>query len=54
MIMGHTIQETRINGACRNQAIQIDVGMSRECINGVPEVLEIIGKVEGFDIKPII
>ena len=34
--MGHTIQETRINGACGNRAIRIDVGMSRgvltECL----------------------
>ncbi|CAH1453065.1 unnamed protein product [Lactuca virosa] len=41
MIMGHTIQEAGINGACDNRAIRIDVGMSRGCINGLPEVLEI-------------
>ncbi|CAI9262964.1 unnamed protein product [Lactuca saligna] len=41
MIMGHTIQEAGINGACGNRAIRIDVGMSRGCINGLPEVLEI-------------
>lgn len=41
MIMGHTIQENGINGACENRAIRIDVGMSKGCINGLPEVLEI-------------
>ncbi|GAB4828016.1 Synaptotagmin-like protein 2 [Ancistrocladus abbreviatus] len=41
MIMGHTIQEGGINGVCGNKAIRIDVGMSRGCINGLPEVLEI-------------
>ncbi|GMH28596.1 hypothetical protein Nepgr_030439 [Nepenthes gracilis] len=41
MIMGHTIQESGINGVCGNKAIRIDVGMSRGCINGLPEVLEI-------------
>ncbi|XP_043707043.1 shewanella-like protein phosphatase 2 [Telopea speciosissima] len=41
MIMGHTIQEAGINGVCENRAIRIDVGMSKGCINGLPEVLEI-------------
>ncbi|OWM67881.1 shewanella-like protein phosphatase 2 [Punica granatum] len=41
MIMGHTIQEAGINGACNNRAIRIDVGMSKGCTNGLPEVLEI-------------
>ncbi|OIT38977.1 PREDICTED: shewanella-like protein phosphatase 2 [Nicotiana attenuata] len=41
MIMGHTIQESGINGVCDNQAIRIDVGMSKGCTNGLPEVLEI-------------
>lgn len=43
MIMGHTIQRLGINGVCENQAIRIDVGMSKGCINGSPEVLEING-----------
>ncbi|KAI5660850.1 hypothetical protein M9H77_20173 [Catharanthus roseus] len=42
MIMGHTIQEKGINGVCENRAIRIDVGMSKGCGNGLPEVLEII------------
>ncbi|PIA33210.1 hypothetical protein AQUCO_04200158v1 [Aquilegia coerulea] len=46
MIMGHTIQEMGINGVCDNQAIRIDVGMSKGCGNGLPEVLEIIGNSE--------
>lgn len=41
MIMGHTIQDKGINGVCGNRAIRIDVGMSRGCGNGLPEVLEI-------------
>jgi hypothetical protein len=43
MIMGHTIQEVGINGVCDNRAIRIDVGMSKGCNNGLPEVLEISG-----------
>ncbi|XP_002524871.2 shewanella-like protein phosphatase 2 [Ricinus communis] len=46
MIMGHTIQEAGINAVCDNRAIRIDVGMSKGCINGLPEVLEINGKSE--------
>lgn len=42
MIMGHTIQEMGINGACDNQAVRIDVGMSKGCGDGLPEVLEIL------------
>ncbi|KAL8142608.1 hypothetical protein V2J09_015640 [Rumex salicifolius] len=41
MIMGHTIQPGGINGVCGNKAIRIDVGMSKGCENGLPEVLEI-------------
>ncbi|KAF9597626.1 hypothetical protein IFM89_020105 [Coptis chinensis] len=36
MIMGHTIQETGINGVCDNKAIRIDVGMSKGCGDGLP------------------
>lgn len=41
MIMGHTIQENGISGACENRAIRIDVGLSKGCGDGLPEVLEI-------------
>ncbi|XP_059655257.1 shewanella-like protein phosphatase 2 [Cornus florida] len=41
MIMGHTIQEKGINSVCDDKAIRIDVGMSKGCIDGLPEVLEI-------------
>lgn len=41
MIMGHTIQEAGINGVCDDKAIRIDVGMSKGCSDGLPEVLEI-------------
>ncbi|XP_057957237.1 shewanella-like protein phosphatase 2 isoform X2 [Malania oleifera] len=43
MIMGHTIQQNGINSVCENKAIRIDVGMSKGCTNGLPEVLEING-----------
>ncbi|GLJ13106.1 hypothetical protein SUGI_0205290 [Cryptomeria japonica] len=43
MIVGHTIQTVGINGVCGNRVIRIDVGMSRGCGNGIPEVLEIKG-----------
>lgn len=41
MIMGHTIQQVGINAVCEDRAIRIDVGMSKGCIDGLPEVLEI-------------
>ncbi|XP_074281384.1 shewanella-like protein phosphatase 2 [Silene latifolia] len=40
MIMGHTIQQDGVNGACGDKAIRIDVGMSKGCGNGFAEVLE--------------
>ncbi|XP_020593503.1 shewanella-like protein phosphatase 2 [Phalaenopsis equestris] len=43
MVMGHTIQEQGINAVCENRAIRIDVGLSKGCSNGLPEVLEING-----------
>ncbi|XP_057437337.1 shewanella-like protein phosphatase 2 [Lotus japonicus] len=43
MVMGHTIQTVGINGVCDNRAIRIDVGMSKGCGGGLPEVLEING-----------
>ncbi|KAK9087931.1 hypothetical protein Syun_030325 [Stephania yunnanensis] len=48
MVMGHTIQENGINGVCGDRAIRIDVGMSKGCVDGVPEVLEI---VEGSGVR---
>ncbi|KAJ1432896.1 Metallo-dependent phosphatase-like [Sesbania bispinosa] len=42
MIMGHTIQTVGINGVCDNRTIQIDVGMSKGCGGGLPD-LEING-----------
>ncbi|XP_044499386.1 shewanella-like protein phosphatase 2 [Mangifera indica] len=46
MIMGHTIQDFGINDVCDGRAIRIDVGMSKGCGNGLPEVLEILGDKE--------
>uniref|UniRef100_A0A0D3HKA8 Calcineurin-like phosphoesterase domain-containing protein n=1 Tax=Oryza barthii TaxID=65489 RepID=A0A0D3HKA8_9ORYZ len=43
MIMGHTIQTEGINAVCGAQAVRVDVGLSRGCGNGLPEVLEING-----------
>lgn len=37
--MGHTIQEQGINSACAEQVFRIDVGMSKGCGNGEPEVM---------------
>jgi len=42
MVMGHTIQTVGINAVCSAQAVRVDVGLSRGCGNGLPEVLEII------------
>ncbi|CAJ1783492.1 unnamed protein product [Sphenostylis stenocarpa] len=44
MVMGHTIQEVGINSVCDDRAIRIDVGLSKGCGDGLPEVLEISGK----------
>lgn len=46
MVMGHTIQREGINSVCDNQALRIDVGLSKGCGNGIPEVLEITGGKE--------
>ncbi|KAI9186428.1 hypothetical protein LWI28_017185 [Acer negundo] len=35
--------EVGINGVCDDRVLRIDVGMSKGCINGLPEVLEING-----------
>ncbi|KAJ4723731.1 Shewanella-like protein phosphatase 2 [Melia azedarach] len=49
MIMGHTIQGEGINSACDNRAIRIDVGMSRGCGGGFPEVL-VINRNSGLQV----
>lgn len=46
MVMGHTVQEEGISGACGGRAIRIDVGMSRWCGDRSAEVLEIDDKSE--------
>lgn len=38
MVVGHTIQEGGINSACQGRVLRIDVGLSRGCGNGSPEV----------------
>lgn len=44
MVVGHTIQQgLGVNAACGGRALRVDVGMSRGCGDGVPEVLEILG-----------
>ncbi|KAG0491252.1 hypothetical protein HPP92_004650 [Vanilla planifolia] len=50
MVMGHTIQDQGINAVCDDRAIRIDVGLSKGCSNGLPEVLEISG---GLDLRII-
>lgn len=46
MVMGHTIQH-KINCVLNGKAWRIDVGASRGCIGGTPEVLEVIHKTAG-------
>mmetsp|Transcript_10964 Transcript_10964/g.23295 ORF Transcript_10964/g.23295 Transcript_10964/m.23295 type:complete len:558 (-) Transcript_10964:337-2010(-) len=46
MVMGHTIQQ-KINGALRGKAWRVDVGASKGCLGGTPEVLEVVGRREG-------
>jgi len=41
MVMGHSIQKFGINGTCEDKAIRIDVGLSKGCGDGLPQVLEI-------------
>ena len=41
MVVGHTIQERGINSACEGQVHRVDVGLSRGCGDGTPEVLVI-------------
>jgi len=46
MVVGHTIQEAGINSACDDRVFRIDVGLSRGCGNGEPQVLEIVDDKE--------
>lgn len=41
-MVGHTIQEGGINSACGGRVFRVDVGLSRGCGNGSPEVLEVL------------
>lgn len=38
MVVGHTIQEGGINSACGGRVLRVDVGLSRGCGDGSPEV----------------
>ncbi|KAI3795005.1 hypothetical protein L1987_37648 [Smallanthus sonchifolius] len=38
-----SIKTNGINAVCDGKAVRIDVGMSKGCVNGLPEVLEISG-----------
>ena len=42
MVVGHTIQTEGINDACGGRVFRVDVGLSRGCGDGEPEVLEIL------------
>ncbi|KAG0627273.1 hypothetical protein M758_2G188000 [Ceratodon purpureus] len=47
MVVGHTIQQpVGLNGACDNKVIRVDVGLSKGCADGMPQVLEIRGDKE--------
>lgn len=41
MVVGHTIQGSGINSACNEKVFRVDVGLSRGCGDGTPEVLVI-------------
>jgi hypothetical protein len=41
VVVGHTIQSAGINSACGGRVLRIDVGLSKGCGDGAPEVLEI-------------
>jgi hypothetical protein len=38
MVVGHTIQEAGINSACGDRVFRIDVGLSKGCGDGDPQV----------------
>eukprot|EP00955_Chlamydomonas_euryale_P002894 30731-Chlamydomonas_euryale.AAC.1 len=38
MVVGHTIQEQGANAACGGQVVRVDVGLSRGCGDGAPQV----------------
>ena len=51
MVVGHTIQDGGINAACGGRVFRIDVGLSKGCGNGEPEVRcarRLGGQVQGF------
>jgi len=44
MVVGHTIQQpVGLNAVCDNKVIRVDVGLSKGCGDGEPQVLEICG-----------
>ena len=42
MVVGHTIQRQGINETCGGKVYRVDVGMSKGCIDGEVQVLEIL------------
>jgi hypothetical protein len=46
VVVGHTIQSAGINSACGGRVLRIDVGLSKGCGDGAPEVLEILNDKE--------
>ena len=43
-VVGHTIQAHGITEACEGRVFRVDVGMSKGCIGGAPQALEILGE----------
>ena len=39
MVVGHTIQAQGINSACEGRVYRVDVGLSRGCGDGAPQVM---------------
>lgn len=41
MVVGHTIQQHGINSVCDDMVYRVDVGLSKGCGDGTPEILVI-------------
>ena len=54
VVVGHTIQSTGINSACGERVYRIDVGLSKGCGDGEPEVLEIVRDQEVKRVREVV
>ena len=51
VLPGMSRQTTGINSACDGRVLRVDVGVSKGCGNGAPEVLEIRGDKEVYRLQ---